>query len=145
MHPASDGDKGLAYVQYVSDPEKYRHHFATQTMYDPSSFHLIGELDSMPMTGEGKASVKLISPTEGAVERAKEELKEEAKAKRIHSVVGQGRKRRGRPKSSASRTTSKGTKAKKKKKVGTKSKSGSKRVSKKGKVRKVVKRKGGRK
>lgn len=146
MHSAHGGDKGLAYVPYVSNPQKYRDHFASSTNYDPSSFHLIGDIRSLPMTGEGKATVKLISPSEGAVQRAKEELsneiKEEVRAKRLHSFVGRGRRRIGRGKSKRSKTPSKARGSKKK--AGGKSKSRSKKAPKKGGPKKKGKSKGGR-
>lgn len=109
MHAAHSSDAALSYSPYVSDPDKYKQHFSSSSFYNPNSFCLVGEVDSLPTVGDnlgrqvgggsgGEAPaplVKLVSPTEGAVERAKEELKRERKQKRVsrslHLLGGGGR------------------------------------------------------
>lgn len=148
MHSSLDSGDGIGYVPYISNEDTYRHHFTSHASYDPSSFHLIGDARSAPMVGEGKekACVKLISPSEGAVARAKEELsrerKEESKAKRLQLCVGKGRSRSACGKLRGKVQKSKGGRSKKSKKASPKGKAKS-RAKKVGKVKRLGKKKSG--
>lgn len=99
MYAPHSSDTGLNYTPYVSDPNKYKDHFVSSSFYNPTSFcPLGGGVEPPALVGEGSgggALVKLVSPTEGAVARAKEELKREKKEKRArnspHLLAGKGR------------------------------------------------------
>lgn len=126
MYAAPTGQQGLAYIPYISDGETYKQHFAVKHVFDSQPFHIIGPIRShqrSPQEGEGEMAVKLISPTEGAVERAEEEKKredkEQKKQKILQSFVGGGARKRVKSASMKKRTS-------KVKRLGTKS-----RISKK--------------
>ena len=98
MYASSSADKGLSYRPYLSDGEKYKRHFSVRQNYDCSPFHLLGPVSNLSpimQTGEGETTIKLISPTEGALERAEEDKKREdkevRKRTRIQSAIGGGK------------------------------------------------------
>lgn len=104
MYAAPTAEQGLIYRPYLSDGEKYKKHFSLRQSYDCAPFQVIGPVASLSpnvQAGEGDPTIKLVSPTEGAVERAEEDKKREDKAtrkqKRLQSVVGGGRGKTSNP------------------------------------------------
>ena len=123
MYAAPSGKQGLSYLPYFSDGETYKQHFAMKQVYDCQPFHVIGAIPSMQMSnqgGKGEPTVKLVSPTEGAVERAEEEKKredkEERKQKKLHSFIGSGARKTSQRKKKSTRVKRLGVKSGAKKK-----------------------------
>lgn len=114
MHSSSHSKQTLSYLPYISDAIKYKEHFGKRQMYSPNTFHTIGPVSMTVKNHETEKSnptVKIISPTEGAIERAKEDKKREDKEKviqkKLHSITGRGRVRKSpqkpKPRNSSSK------------------------------------------